>query len=58
MLIVVLAYLYSGRESQAWQALGEMWPQSDQARIKAIIMERRSRGMLSQLGAAASNPTP
>ena len=59
VLTVVLDYLYSGREAQAWQALGEMWPQSDQARIKAIIMERRSRGMLSQLGAAAAgNATP
>ena len=58
VLIIVLDYLYSGREAQAWQALSEMWPQSDQARIRAIITERRSRGMLSQLGTAAINPTP
>lgn len=58
VLIVVLDYLYSGREAQAWQALGEMWPQSDQPRIKAIIIERRSRGMLSQLGAISPPPTP
>lgn len=58
VLTVVLDYLYSGREAQAWQALSEMWPQSDQARIRAIILERRSRGMLSQLGASAGTATP
>jgi hypothetical protein len=55
VLTVVLNYLYSGRELQAWQALEEMWPATDQARIKAIITERRSRGMLSELGVAAAN---
>ena len=58
VLIVVLSYLYSGREPQAWQALEEMWPASDQTRVKAVIIERRSRGLLSQLGAATSKPIP
>ncbi|GEM_PF-1804154 len=49
VLTIVLDYLYSGREEQAWQALEQMWPASDQARVKAIILERRTRGVLSQL---------
>jgi hypothetical protein len=58
VLIVVLNYLYSGREPQAWQALEEMWPASDQARVKAVILERRSRGVLDQFGPVSSKPIP
>jgi hypothetical protein len=58
VLIVVLSYLYSGREPQAWQALEEMWPMSDQTRVKAVILERRSRGVLNQIGAVTSKPIP
>jgi hypothetical protein len=49
-LTVVLAYLYSGREQQAWGALDEMWPASDRARIKKLILETRAHGILSQIG--------
>lgn len=56
VLTIVLSYLYSGRESQAWQALEEMWPTSDQARIKAVILERRSRGLLNDLVTPATKP--
>src|SRR5260370_657337 len=48
-LMIVLNYLYSGREEQAWQALGEMWPPADVERVKKLILERRSRGLLSQV---------
>ena len=49
VLTIVLNYLYSGREDQAWQALNELWPSSDQARVKALIIERRQRGLLENL---------
>ena len=49
VLIIVLNYLYSGRDDQAWQALGEMWPPADVERVKKLILERRSRGLLSQI---------
>jgi hypothetical protein len=48
VLTIVLNYLYSGREQQAWHALDEMWPSSDVDRVKNLIRERRSRGLLAQ----------
>jgi hypothetical protein len=53
VLTVVLDYLYSGREAQAWQALEEMWPRDDQERIRGLIVERRNRGLLAERTAAA-----
>lgn len=47
VLTIVLNYLYSGRDSQAWQALEKMWPPSDQQRVRALILERRARGLLA-----------
>jgi hypothetical protein len=49
VLVIVLNYLYSGREASAWQALNDLWPPADQVRVKALILERRGRGLLSQL---------
>jgi hypothetical protein len=49
VLTIVLNYLYSGREDQAWQALNELWPPADQARVKGLILERRARGLLQNL---------
>lgn len=46
VLTIVLSYLYSGREQQAWQALDEMWPPSDKERVRGLILERRARGLL------------
>src|SRR4029077_15840419 len=48
VLTIVLNYLYSGRQDQAWQALDEMWPPADKERVEKLILERRSRGLLSQ----------
>ena len=66
VLVIVLNYLYSGRETEAWKALAELWPESDQARVKALILERHSRGLLSSLNSqypqrarqGAGNKTP
>ena len=46
VLTVVLAYLYSGRELQAWKALDEMWPRFDRQRIKRLILKTRAEGLL------------
>ncbi len=44
--MIVLAYLYSGREAQARQALQELWPPFDQERIWNLILETRHNGIL------------
>jgi hypothetical protein len=49
VLEVVLNYLYSGREAEAWEALEEMWPPADKSRVRALIEERRLRGLLAQV---------
>jgi len=46
VLSMVLAYLYSGREQDAWSALDEMWPPADKARIKELILKTRADGIL------------
>ena len=56
-LAVVFGYLYSNREDQAWQALNSMWPVSDQARIKKLILETRALGILSQIGTSLTDST-
>jgi hypothetical protein len=53
VLTIVLNYLYSGRDDRAWQALGGMWPPADVERVRKLILERRSRGMLSQVAEKA-----
>jgi hypothetical protein len=45
-LMIVFAYLYSGREEQAHQALQELWPRFDQERIWNLILETRHNGIL------------
>ena len=49
ILELIWAYLYSNREKQAWQTLGEMWPPADVARIRSAIVRVRARGMRSQV---------
>jgi hypothetical protein len=53
ILEIVWAYLYSGREQDAWRALAEMWPASDLERIRAAILSERDRGIRSQLDGAS-----
>jgi hypothetical protein len=48
VLTIVLNYLYSGRQEDAWHALEEMWPPADKERVEKLILERRSRGLLSR----------
>jgi len=46
VLEIVWSYLYSGRESEAWSALDDMWPSSDVERIRAAISNARRHGIL------------
>jgi hypothetical protein len=45
-LMIVFAYLYSGRETQAHKTLQELWPPFDQERIWNLILETRRNGIL------------
>ena len=52
ILEIVWAYLYSGRDQQAWRSLAEMWPSDDVERIRAAITAARARGVHSQADAS------
>jgi hypothetical protein len=49
VLQIIWAYLYSGREQQAWNALAEFWPSSDAERIRAAIFAARAQGVRAQI---------
>jgi hypothetical protein len=57
-LEIVFSYLYSGRETLAWQTLDRMWPANDRARIKKLILDTRAKGFLSQLRKTIPAPAP
>ncbi len=46
VLEIVWSCLYSGRESEAWSALHDMWPSSDMERIRVAISNARLHGIL------------
>lgn len=56
VLELVWAYLYSGREHQAWEALAEMWPTSDLDRIRSLILNARTAGVRSQVDGVEEKP--
>jgi hypothetical protein len=49
VLEIVWAYLYSGREQDAWEALADMWPAADLDRIRALMVKARAGGISSQV---------
>ena len=49
VLQIVLDYLYSGREQEAWKTLDQYWPAGDKNRIHKAILERRRNGILKQV---------
>lgn len=51
VLNLVLAYLYSGHEDEAWKALKESWPPSDVERIQQQILAARGKGTLKFVAA-------
>ncbi len=56
VLEIVWAYLYSGREREAWCQLGEMWPASDVDRIRAAMVKARAAGIHSQADSTSPGP--
>ena len=58
VLEIAWAYLYSGREQDAWRSLADMWPATDLDRIRAALLSARARGIRSQIdGASTEGPT-
>jgi hypothetical protein len=57
VLEIVWAYLYSGREQEAWHSLAEMWPAADLDRIRAALLSARARGIRTQVD-GVSTPIP
>lgn len=49
VLQIVWAYLYSGREQEAWKSLADMWPPADFDRIRESIISARDRGIRAQV---------
>jgi hypothetical protein len=49
VLEIVWAYLYSGREQEAWRNLTAMWPAGDLERIRLVVANARARGILRQI---------
>ena len=49
ILEIVWAYLYSGREQEAWRNLAEMWPARDVERIRLAVTNARENGILAQI---------
>jgi hypothetical protein len=58
VLEIVWAYLYSGREKEAWRALADMWPNGDVERIRSEIIAARARGMHVQLDGVSDGVVP
>lgn len=54
VLEIVWAYLYSGREKDAWDALAALWPAVDLDRIRASIVAAQARGIRSQVDDVSS----
>lgn len=54
VLRIVLAYLYSGRQSQARAELRKMWPVFDQERVWKLILQTRRRGILRYMAKSVS----
>jgi len=55
---IVWAYLYSGREEQAWGALEQMWPAADGERLRAEIVKARGRGIRAQIDGTSTMAAP
>jgi hypothetical protein len=56
VLEIVWAYLYSGREQQAWSVLSEMWPSQDLQRIRAAMSTLEQRGILHSIERSGRQP--
>jgi hypothetical protein len=57
ILLIVFAYLYSGREDQARRELQAMWPLFDRDRMWNLILEHRREGILRYVQRAPDMPS-
>lgn len=58
VLEIVFAYLYSGREEEAWRSLATMWPAADVNRIRGSILDAQVRGIRREVdGVSNRNST-
>jgi hypothetical protein len=58
VLEIIWAYLYSGREPEAWRSLAEMWPAADIDRIRGALISARARGIHSQVDGTSAGVSP
>jgi hypothetical protein len=56
VLEMVWAYLYSGREQDAWRSLAEMWPSPDVDRIHVALVNARAHGIHGQAEVTSTGP--
>ena len=56
VLEIVWAYLYSGREPDAWRSLADMWPSADVDRIRVALVNARAHGIHDQADGTSSGP--
>jgi|SRR5580698_4504164 hypothetical protein len=56
ILEIVWAYLYSGRDQDAWRSLTEMWPPADVDRIRAALLNARTHGIHGQADDTSAGP--
>ncbi len=49
VMTMVLNYLYAGKGKEAWDLLGDWWPPLDKPRIRQLILQRRMKGLLSEI---------
>jgi hypothetical protein len=54
VLEIVWAYLYSGREQDAWRSLADMWPSADVDRIRIALLDARAHGICGQADDAST----
>jgi hypothetical protein len=57
VLEIVWAYLYSGREQEAWLALDAMWPAQDLERIRTSISNVHQNGILHNVDRSRRSPS-
>ena len=56
VLQIVLDYLYGGKGQEAWKALQEMWAYPDYIRVRQLILQARSRGLMSEVNRQPAKP--
>jgi len=56
ILEIVWAYLYNGREQDAWRSLAGMWPPSDVDRIRAALVKAYGQGIRRQADGTSAGP--